>query len=392
MKRIFGIAASILVALAAAPAMPISPRAPVGPVLGPAPVDPQIPVALLVDLSTGQTLFSREPDRRFMPASVTKVMTLYTAFDLIRRGKLSLDQEATFDKDLADEWQGVGSSLFLKVGDRVTISQLLMGVATVSANDGAVTLAKAGAGSVENWVALMNDNAARLGMHDSHFGRPNGYMDEGRTYTSAHDLVLLADAMTRRFPDFYAQFIGNHGMTYNGITQNNHDPDIGIVPGADGIKTGFTEQAGYTYLGSAVRNGRRLVMVIGGAPSWQIRNHTARELIEWGFDNFTSRELLRADTVVGTARVQEGSAASVSLRTEANVFTNLPSGENGKVRLSVRYLGPIKAPISKGDEVATLRIAVPGQQPHDVPVIAGEDVAKANAWQRLRNGLESLFW
>ena len=111
-------------------------------------------------------------------------------------------------------------------------------------------------------------------------------------------------------------------------------------------------------------------MVIGGAPSWQIRNHTARELIEWGFDNFTSRELLRADTVVGTARVQEGSPASVSLRTEANVFTNLPSGENGKVRLSVRYLGPIKAPISNGDEVATLRIVVPGQQPHDVPVIA----------------------
>jgi len=392
LKRIFGITASILVALAAAPAMPISPRAPVGPIRGPAPVDPEIPVALLVDLSTGQALFSREPDRRFMPASVTKVMTLYTAFDLIRRGKLSLEEEATFDKDLADEWQGVGSSLFLKVGERVSISQLLMGVATVSANDGAVTLAKAAAGSVENWVALMNDNAAKLGMHDSHFGRPNGYMDEGRTYTSAHDLVLLADAMTRRFPDLYARYIGNHGMTYNGITQNNHDPDIGIVPGADGIKTGFTEQAGYTYLGSAVRNGRRLVMVIGGAPSWQIRNHTARELIEWGFDNFTSRELIPAGTVVGTARVQEGSAASVSLRTEANVFTNLPTGEDRKARLSVRYLGPIKAPISKGDEVATLRIAVPGQQPHDVPVIAGEDVATANAWQRLRNGLESLLW
>jgi D-alanyl-D-alanine carboxypeptidase (penicillin-binding protein 5/6) len=392
LKRIFGIAASILVALAAAPAMPISPRAPVGPIRGPAPVDPEIPVALLVDLSTGQALFSRDPDRRFMPASVTKVMTLYTAFDLIKRGKLSLEEEATFDKDLADEWQGVGSSLFLKVGDRVSISQLLMGVATVSANDGAVTLAKAGAGSVENWVQLMNDNAAKLGMHDSHFGRPNGYMDEGRTYTSAHDLVLLADAMTRRFPHLYAQYIGNHGMTYNGITQNNHDPDIGIVPGADGIKTGFTEQAGYTYLGSAVRNGRRLVMVIGGAPSWQIRNHTARELIEWGFDNFTSRELIPAGTIVGTARVQAGSAASVSLRTEANVFTNLPTGEDRKARLSVRYLGPIKAPISKGDEVATLRIAVPGQQPHDVPVIAGEDVATANAWQRLRNGLESLFW
>lgn len=391
MKRIFGIVASLAVALAAAPAAPLSADAPTEPVTGPAPVNPQIPVALLVDLSTGQTLFSREPDRRFMPASVTKVMTIYTAFDLIRRGKLSLDQEATFDKDLAKDWQGVGSSLLLKEGDRATVGELLMGVATVSANDGAVTLAKAGAGSVENWVALMNDNAAKLGMHDSHFGRPNGYMDEGRTYTTAHDLVVLADALTRRFPDLYARFIGNHGMTFHGITQNNHDPDIGVVPGADGIKTGFTEQAGYTYLGSAVRDGRRLVMVIAGAPSWQIRNATARQLIEWGFDNFSSRELLPADTLVGAAQVQDGSATWVPLRTETNVFANLPNGQDGKTSLSLRYRGPIKAPIEQGDEVATLRIAIPGQQPHDVALVAGETVASANAWQRLRNGLMDLF-
>ncbi|HEY7807580.1 MAG TPA: D-alanyl-D-alanine carboxypeptidase family protein [Croceibacterium sp.] len=389
MKRFFGIVATLAVAALAATAAPAD--APVEPITGPAPVDPAIPVALLVDLSTGQTLFSREPDRRFMPASVTKVMTLYTAFDLIQRGKLSLDKEATFDKELADQWQDVGSSLLLKEGDRVTVGELLMGVATVSANDGAVTLAKAGAGSVENWVALMNDNAARLGMHDSHFGRPNGYMDEGRTYTTAHDLVLLADALTRRFPDLYQRFIGHHGMTYNGITQNNHDPDIGVVPGADGIKTGFTEQAGYTYLGSAVRDGRRLAMVIAGSPSWQIRNHTARELIEWGFDNFSTRELLPAGSPVGTAAVQGGAATSVPLRTETNVFANLANAGAGKAQLSLRYRGPLKAPIAEGEEVATLRVAVPGQQPHDVALVAASAVAKAKAWQRLRNGLEGLF-
>lgn len=355
------------------------------------PVDPEIPVALLVDLSNGQTLFSREPNRRFMPASVTKVMTVYTAFDLIQRGKLSLNQETTFDKDLAEEWKGVGSSLFLKEGDRVTVEQLLMGVATVSANDGAVTLAKAAAGSVDKWVALMNDNAATLGMHDSHFGRPNGYMDEGRTYTSAHDLVLLADALTRRFPDLYSRFIGNHGMTFNGITQNNHDPDIGVVPGADGIKTGYTEQAGYTYLGSAERGGRRLAMVIAGAPSPAIRNKSARQLIEWGFDNFSSRELLPMGMKVGAAMVQDGSATSVPLLTEAPVFANLPVGQDGSARLSLRYRGPIDAPIHEGDEVATLRIAIAGQEPHDVPLVAGSDVGRANAWQRLRNGLAGLF-
>jgi D-alanyl-D-alanine carboxypeptidase (penicillin-binding protein 5/6) len=356
-----------------------------------APVDPEIPVALLVDLSTGQTLFSREPDRRFVPASVTKVMSVYTAFDLIDRGKLSLDRMVTIDKQVADDWGGEGSTLFLEEGDRLTIRQVLLGVTTVSANDGAIALAKAAAGSVDNWVALMNENAARLGMHDSHFGLPNGYPDEGRTYSSAHDLIRLADALTTRFPELYGEFFGRHGMRYHGIAQNNHDPITGVVPGADGIKTGYTRQAGYNFLGSAERGGRRLAMVIAGAPTPAIRNTTSRRLIEWGFDNFASRQLLPTGTVVGQAMVQGGSATSVPLLTESPVFANLPIGQDASAHLSLRYRGPIEAPLSKGDEVATLRIAIPGQQPHDVPLIAGASVGKANAWQRLRNGLEGLF-
>lgn len=357
----------------------------------PSPVDPEIPVALLVDLSTGQTLYSREPDRRFVPASVTKVMSVYTAFDLIDRGKLSLDRVVTIDKQVADEWGGEGSTLFLQEGDQLTVAQLLMGVTTVSANDGAVALAKAAAGSVEDWVALMNENAARLGMHDSHFHLPNGYMDEGQTYTSARDLIRLADALTTRFPDLYKRFIGQHGMVFHGIAQNNHDPITGVVPGADGIKTGYTEQAGYNFLGSAERGGRRLAMVIAGAPSPAIRNKSSRQLIEWGFANFSSRELLPKGTAVGAAMVQAGSAMAVPLLTEAPVFANLPVGHTDGVRLSVRYRGPLEAPLRRGEEVATLRIAIAGQEPHDVPLIAGTDVAQANAWQRLRNGVAGLF-
>ena len=355
------------------------------------PVDPEIPVALLVDLSTGQTLFSREPDRRFMPASITKMMTVYSAFDLIARGKLSLDRVVTIDKQVADDWGGKGSTLFLKEGDRLTVGELLMGITTVSANDGAIALAKTAAGSVDAWVALMNRNAAQLGMHDSHFGRPNGYMDEGRTYTSARDLVRLAEVLTTRFPELYKRFIGHHELTYHGITQNNHDPITGVVPGADGIKTGFTYQAGYTFLGSAERNGRRLAMVIAGAPTPAIRNKSARQLIEWGFDNFSSRELLAKGTKVGEAMLQNGSATNVPLLTEAPVFASLPVGQNGDVHLSLRYRGPIEAPIRRGDEVATLRVTIDGQQPHDVPLVAGADVGKANGWQRLRNGLVGLF-
>ena len=355
------------------------------------PVDAEIPVALLVDLSTGQTLFAREPDRRFVPASVTKVMSVYTAFDLIDRGKLSLDQVVTIDKEVADEWGGEGSTLFLEEGDRLTVGELLLGVTTVSANDGAVALAKAAAGSLDNWLALMNQNAAGLGMHDSHFNLPNGYMDEGRTYTSARDLIRLTEALTTRFPDLYKRYIGNHGMTYHGITQNNHDPITGVVPGADGIKTGYTEQAGYNFLGSAERGGRRLAMVIAGAPSPAIRNKSSRRLIEWGFEHFSSRKLLPMGTAVGEAMVQNGAATSVPLFTQAPVFANLPVGQDASAKLSLRYRGPIEAPIRQGDEVATLHIAIAGQEPHDVPLVAGAAVGKANAWQRLRNGVTGLF-
>ena len=391
MKRILGIVACLAVlASAGAPAAPSAVEALQGnPQV--APVDPEIPVALLVDLSSGQTLFAREAERRFVPASVTKVMTVYTAFNLVDRGERSLDRVVEIDREVAEEWGGEGSTLFLEEGDRLTVGQLLLGVTTVSANDGAVALGKAAAGSLDNWLALMNEDAVKLGMRDSYFGSPNGYPDEGRTYTSARDLVRLAEAMTTRFPELYKRYFGHRGLTYNGIAQDNHDPITGVVEGADGMKTGYTRQAGYTFLGSAERDGRRLAVVIAGAPTVAIRNRASRQLLEWGFDNFASRRLLPAGIEVGEAMVQDGSQISVPLRTESEVFANLPRGRDDGADLSVLYRGPIEAPIKAGDRVATLRVAIAGQEPHDVPLLAGEDVAKANAWQRLRNGIAGLF-
>src|SRR5690606_34271962 len=142
-----------------------------------------------------------------------------------------------------------------------------------------------------------------------------GWPDEGRTYTSARDLATLAEALTTRYPELYRRFFGHHGMRYNGIAQNNHDPVTGVVDGADGIKTGYTRQAGYNFLGSAERNGRRLVMVVAGVPTIPIRNQTARDLLRWGFDAFDSRVVLPAATTVGVARVQNGADGEVELRT-----------------------------------------------------------------------------
>jgi len=228
-------------------------------------------------------------------------------------------------------------------------------------------------------------------MRDTHFGTPNGWPDEGRTYTSARDLGILAEALTTRYPGLYSRYFGHHGMSYNNITQNNHDPVTGVVEGADGIKTGFTRQSGYNFLGSAERNGRRLVMVIAAAPTAPIRNSTARDLLRWGFDAFESRVILPAELPVGHARVQNGAAEEVALHTEHAVLASVPLERAGEVRLSIRYRGPVEAPIAKGQQVAFLHVEVPGQQPHDVPLVAGEPVARANVLERLRNGLLGLL-
>ena len=374
------------------PAQPMPGQSPIAmaPATPPAPVPNDIPVALLIDLSSGQTLFARNADTRFVPASVTKVMSIYTAFKLMGAGKLSPDTIVTVSKDIGDTWGGKGSSMLLKTGDRVTIGQLVLGISTVSGNDAAVTLATYVAGSLENWVAMMNANAAELGMRNSHFGMPNGWMDEGHTYVSANDLATLANAMVTRYPELYSRYIGHKRMTYNGVTQVNHDPITGVVPGADGIKTGYTRQAGYTFLGSADRGGRRLVLVIGAAPTPADRNHTARDLIEWGFSAFHTRELVPVDATVGSARVQDGADMRVPLQTDLPVLASA-SGPPPKPTLSIRYRGPVEAPIKQGQQIADLHVVVPGQQPHDVPLVAAYDVPKANAWQRLRNGIVGLF-
>lgn len=357
---------------------------------GAAPVPEEIPVALLLDMATGQTLFAREPDRRFIPASVTKVMTAYTAFNMVAEGRLRLDQVVTISPELERDWWNEGSTMFLKAGDRVSVSQLLTGITTVSANDASVAIAEASVGSLGEWLTLMNANAAELGMRNTHYGSPNGYPDEGRTFTSARDLATLGEALVLRHPGLYRQFFGKEGMTYRNIAQANHDPVTGRVEGADGIKTGFTNQAGYTFVGSAERNGRRLMMVLAASPTARMRDQAARDLLNWGFDAFETRPLLPGKAPVGEALVQDGAARSVRLVTEAPVIVSL-RGDRGPPQLSIRYRGPVEAPVKAGQRIAWLRIDSGDEPPHDVPLVAATAVPAANPWQRLINGLAGPF-
>ncbi|MAM38938.1 MAG: D-alanyl-D-alanine carboxypeptidase [Erythrobacter sp.] len=347
----------------------------------------EAPIAYLFDVTSGQILFEREADRRFMPASITKVMTTFLAFEWMEEGKILPQQSFSLRPEIWKRWNQVGSTMFLPHDARVTVDDLVHGITTVSANDGAAALADGAAGSIEEWVAAMNAKAAEIGMKDSHFGTPNGWMDDGRTFVTARDLTTLATQMLRQHPSKYRHYVGHYEFTYNGITQSNHDPISGVVPGADGIKTGFTNQAGYGFLGSAERNGRRLVMVVAASPRGRDRNRAARDLIEWGFAAFDQQRLFAPDELVAEAEVQGGSSSAVALVAPGGVYVDIPTGAHRDVKLTVNYEGPIRAPVRKGEPIARLTVSIDGMSDFSVPLIAGNEIAEAGFGRRLLNGM-----
>jgi len=344
-----------------------------------------VPIALLVDMSTGQVLHERDPRRRFVPASMTKTMSAFVAFELIEEGRLDPRQEMTIRPETWRAWHARGSTMYLPADAPARVEDLLMGLMTVSANDAAMVLAEGAAGSVEGWTELMNAKAREIGMTDSHFANPNGWMDEGRTFTSARDLALLAEAMIRRHPEKFRRYIGNPRFTYTAITQNNHDPLIGRVDGADGIKTGFTNEAGFGYLGTVQRSGQRLVLVLAGVDSQRTRDAWARRYVEWGFAAFERRHLFDPGETVATARVQRGSARRVALVADRPVEVGIRRGREGDLSLSVHYDGPLRAPLAAGDRVATLRIEAPGMDTARIPLVAAENVREAGPLDRIVN-------
>ena len=350
-----------------------------------------IPIAMLVEMGSGQVLAARDPARAFLPASVTKVMTEYVAFEEIAAGRLDPRRSFVVDPATARQWAGQGTSLALRAGTRIDADTLLHAIATVSANDAAVVLAKGYAGSIPAWTAMMNRTAHKLGMRDSAFATPNGWPDEGRTRVSARDLVTLASAMIARYPRLYHTYFGQRYMTYDGLRQHSHDPTLGLVEGADGIKTGHTNEAGYNFLGSATRGGRRLVMVIAGAAYGRERAAASRALLEWGFSAWRARPLFAEGQVVASAQVQGGAARSVPLVASHAVDAAMAAGTTQPVALTLRYRGPIVAPIAKGAEVAELEIDVLGMPPARVPLYAANAVGVAGPLDRIGNGLASLI-
>lgn len=350
-----------------------------------------VPVALLIDMNSGSILYERNADRRFPPASMAKVMTLYVAFEEMAALRLDPTRKFEVRDATARQWNGRGTSLYLKGGREIDVDTLLRGIATVSANDASMVLAEGYAGNVARWCALMNEHARKLGMNDSHFATPSGWPDGGKTYVSARDLGKLAEALITRHPELYRRYFGHKRMTFDGVEQQSHDPTVGVVRGADGIKTGHTDEAGYNFLGSAERDGRRLIMVVGGARSETERAVASRELLEWGFGEWEARPLFSSGRQVASARVQNGAARTVPLVANRAIAVVERRHLGFSPSLRVIYRGPLVAPLAKGTQVAELEIRSGKSAPSRVPLYAGASVGEAGPLDRLVNGIVGLF-
>lgn len=329
------------------------------------------PIAFMQDLSSGAVLYQRDADRRMPPASMAKMMTVYVAFDMIKKGELKLDQMITVRPETWAKWHGpqAGSTMFLSPNENVSVENLLKGIVTLSGNDACVVLAEGISGTEQTFTDRMNAQAKRLGLTNSHFGTANGWPDNGVTYVTARDLAHLATATIQDFPDLYKRFYSLPNFTWGktlgagaDITQANRDPLLGRVAGADGLKTGHTEEAGYGFTGSAEQNGRRLVMVVAGLTSSKDRAEESVRFMEWGFRAWQAKPVVAAGKQVSTAEVQMGSSSNVGLVAPRQLTVTLPAGAVPQMSAKVVYEGPIKAPITKGQHIADLVVTSPDRK------------------------------
>lgn len=382
----------LLLVSAAALSIPASAAAP--------PFDTIAKVAFMIDLSSGAVLYNKNADVRMPPASMAKMMTVHLAFNMIKRGEHKMSEMCQVRPETWQHWHGpaAGSTMFLSPGEQVSVENLLHGIVTLSGNDASVVLAECFAGTEPAWAALMNQEAKRLGMTNSNFGNSNGWPDTV-TYVTARDLATLAKATIETTPDFYKQFYTQTSFTWGRtlgggqpITQENRNPLLGNVAGADGLKTGHTEEAGYGFTGSAIQNGRRLIMVVAGLPTYTSRIEESRKFMDWGFRAWKAQPLFTKGKKVAEAQVQLGGSSTVGLIAPRDLAVTLPAGTSpSNVKVRVVYNGPIKAPIAEGQHIADLVVSTSDTPPQSMPLVAEKKVGEAGFFGRMWAGLTSLI-
>lgn len=356
----------------------------------PLPVPPAPPIAakayLLVDFNTGKQLAAHDPEMRVEPASLTKLMTAYLTFTALKQGQIRPHQQVPVS---AKAWKTIGSRMFIDPHKPVTVKQLLNGMIVESGNDASIALAEAVAGSEEAFVQLMNREAQRLGLKNTHFVNATGLPDPDH-YSTAEDLALLTSAIIRDFPKYY-ELYSQKEFTYNKIKQANPNRLLWTDPAVDGVKTGYTESAGYCLIASARRGEHRLLSVVLGAASERARTAESQKLLNYGFQFYDSFRVQAKNQPVATLEVYKGTEDTVEAGFLNDVYVTLPKGQRSKLKASVESLQPLVAPINAGQRVGTMKISVDGKPYRELPVVALENVPVAGILGRSWDSLRLMF-
>ncbi len=334
--------------------------------------------AILIDADTGAVLFEKNADEVTFPSSMTKLMTMYLVFEHLADGSLSLDDELPVSEKA---WRMQGSKMFVEVGNSVRVEDLIRGVIVQSGNDATVVLAEGLAGSEEAFAVEMTETAHELGMTNTEFRNASGWPDPEHV-TTVRDLAILAQREIADFPQFY-HYYAEEVFVWNDIEQHNRNPLLYNTPGADGLKTGHTEAAGYGLVASAERDGRRLILVINGTASTQERASEGQRLMEYGFREFETYDLFAQDEAVSDAEVWMGEADTVPLVLQEPLSLTMSRSARKEMEVKVVYDGPVPAPIAAGQPIAQLVITAPDMPTVERPLLAAEAVPELSLFSRL---------
>ena len=343
--------------------------------------------AILVDFDTGAELYKKNADELMSPASMTKLMTVYLIFERLKDGRLLLDDELDVSRKA---WKKGGSKMFVEVGKQVRVEDLIRGIVVQSGNDATIVIAEGLSGSEEAFAQEMTIKARELGMSNTQFRNASGWPDPEHR-TTARDLAILTEATIREFPDFY-RYYAEGTFSYSGIKQSNRNPLLGRYKGADGLKTGYTENAGYGLTSSATKNGRRLILVLNGMPSEKARKIESHRLLDWGFREFENYKLIETNEEITSVGVWLGTDTHVPLLANTDVLLTMKRRLRKTLKVTISHDEPLPAPIKKGNTHGEMTISIAEREPIKMPLIAGKDIERLGPGGRIPAALSYLLW
>jgi D-alanyl-D-alanine carboxypeptidase (penicillin-binding protein 5/6) len=353
----------------------------------PIPAPPELAASgyLLVDFHSGKVLATKGAEQRLDPASLTKIMTAYTVFQELKQGHIQLEDSVLISEKA---WRTPGSRMFIEVGKRVKVIDLIKGMIIQSGNDACVALAEHIAGSEDTFAELMNNNAYRLGMHDTHFVNSTGLPHEDH-YTTPTDIAKVAIATIRDYPEYYPWY-REKSFVFNGIEQHNRNKLLWRDSSVDGIKTGHTEDAGYCLVASAQRDSMRLVSVVMGTDSEESRAEASKSLLNYGFRFYETHQLYAAGEVLNRVRIWKGEDQKLPLGLAQDLNVTIPRHQYENLDAQLEVAPKIMAPVSEGDVLGRINVTLEGEPVASVDLVALKEISDDNLWQQLRDS--ALLW